>query len=147
MGIKATLKEDHIPKNKFTLIVLGMPAIFFTKISGIEFQTDVVDLPDRTRASGGNPQATEFTAETPLHHSTEQAAMELWLLEGQDPVSPLYKKAGTLVMMSGTGLVLKTYTLTGVWVSRRKLPDLDFEDEGGMATCEWTFQCDSVLPI
>jgi hypothetical protein len=147
MPIKATLQPDHIPTNKYQLIVVGLPPVTFTKISGIEVEVDTVDLPDRTRASGGNAKAVEFTAEMPMHHTIEMAAMEIWFTEGQDPVSLTYKKAGTLIHTSGSGAVLRTYSLIGIFCSKRKLPDLDFESEGDMATIEWTFQCDTVLPI
>lgn len=147
MGIKQVLKADHIPVNKYTLIIAGMPIITFTKLSGLEYGIDVVDLPDRTRASGGNAQASEFTAEQPLHHIAEVAAMEIWFEENQDPISSTAKKAGTLVLTSGTGATIKTYSFTGVWPSKRKTPDLDFENAGDMAVLEWTFQVDSIFPL
>lgn len=147
MGIKATLQPDHIPVNKYEMLILGMPSITFTKISGMEVEIDTVELPDRTVASGGNVAAIEFTAEMPMHHMVELAALEVWLEEGQDPVSSTYKKAGTLIMKSGTGDTIKTYSMIGLWCCKRKLPDLDFEDEGAMAVVEWTFYCDNVLPV
>jgi len=147
MGIKQVLQADHIPVNKYTLIIAGMPLITFTKLSGLEYAVDVVDLPDRTRASGGNAQATEFTGEQPMHHLSEVAAMEVWFEENQDPISSTAKKAGTLVLTSGTGETVKTYSFTGTWPSKRKTPDLDFENAGDMAVLEWTFQVDSIFPI
>ena len=147
MGIKATLSPDHIPTNKYQLVIVGMPAITFTKLSGIEMEVDTVDLPDRTRATGGNAKAVEFTGEMPMHHIGELAAMELWLEEGQDPVSLTYKKAGMLIHTSGSGDIIKTYSMIGLFCNKRKLPDLDFESEGDMAVVEWTFQCDTLLPV
>ena len=147
MGIKATLQPDHIPVNKYQLLILGMPALNLTKISGIEEEVDVVDLPDRTRASGGNAQAFEFTCELPMHHGGEVAAMEIWYEEGKDPVSSTYKKAGTLLMTSGTGGKVRSHTITGMWLSKRKLPDLDFDNEGEMAVIEWTVQADNIAPL
>ena len=147
MGIKAVLNPDHIPTNKYQLIIVGMPAITFTTISGMELEVDMVDLPDRTRATGGNPKAVEFTAEMPMHHAIELAAMEIWMEEAQDPVSLTYKKAGTLIMTSGSGDIIKTYSMIGIFCSKRKLPDLSFESEGDMAVVEWTFQVDTLLPI
>jgi len=147
MGIKQVLQADHIPVNKYTLIVVGMPLITFTKLSGLEYAVDVVDLPDRTRSPGGNAQATEFTGEQPLHHLAEVLAMEVWFEECQDPISSTAKKPGTLVLTSGTGALIKTYSFTGMWPSKRKTPDLDFENAGDMAVLEWTFQVDSLFPI
>ena len=82
-----------------------------------------------------------------MHHIGELAAMELWLEEGQDPVSLTYKKAGMLIHTSGSGDIIKTYSMIGLFCNKRKLPDLDFESEGDMAVVEWTFQCDTLLPV
>jgi len=76
-----------------------------------------------------------------------QAAWEAWFKEGQDPVSPLYKKAGTLVHPSISGGTLRTYSVVGVFVKKRKLPDLNMKGEGEMAVVEWTLSVDDVLPI
>lgn len=147
MGIKATLQEDHIPVNKFQLLIGGLVAFTFTKLSGITEEVDVVELPDRTKASGGNTKSGEFTAESPMHHAAEMTALEIWYIEGQDPIVATYKKAATLVMTSGTGRKSRSYSVTGLWISKRKLPDLEYSNEGDMAVVEWTFQYDSVLPI
>lgn len=147
MGIKQTLQPDHIPVNKYLLQIVGMPDITFTKVSGIEYQLDVAELPDRTTSPGGNAQSTNFTAEAPLHHESEHAAMEVWFQECQDPISPGAKKQATLMMFSGTGIIIQSYSLVGMWPSKRKLPDLDFEDEGKMAVVEWEFQVDSCTPL
>ena len=142
MGIKATIQPDHIPVNKYTLLVVGLIPIVFTKVSGMEQETDVVDLPDRTRATGGNTQPFEIVVEVPAHHTAEIAVMNLWWQEGQDPVLATYKKAGTLLMQSGTGSVIRSFANSGMWVSKRKTSDLDFANEGEMAVHEYTIQID-----
>lgn len=147
MGIKATLQEDHIPVNKYILLLSGVPGITVTSVSGLETEIDTVDLPDRTRASGGNTKATEMTIKTPMHHTVERIAMELWMGECVDPITSTAKKPGTLIMLSGTGKRVATYVLTGMWISKRKLPDLAFEDEGAMAQIEWTLQVDDVTVL
>jgi len=147
MGVKQTLKPDHIPVNKYKMLIAGVLALTFTKVSGIEYTLGVADLPDRTRSPGGNANATEFTVEQPLHHLAEVAAMELWFEGCQDPISSTAKKAVTLIMTSGTGARIKTYTMTGVWPSARKTPDLDYANDGDMAVIEWTFQADDMLPV
>ena len=106
-----------------------------------------MDLPDRTKASGGNTKPVEFTAMHPKHHTIEDAFLELWFLEGQDPVSPLYKKAATLVIQSISRLVTRTYNLIGLFPSKRKTADLDMANEGELNTTEWTFNCDRIIPV
>ena len=145
--MKGDIQPDHIPVNKFQLIVVGLPPIHFTQLSGIEEELDVTDLPDRTKATGGNTQPVEFTAMTPLHHTVERAALEAWFQEGQDPVSPTYQKAASLIHSSIGGGSLATFSLIGLFISKRKLPDLDTANEGEMAVVEWTFNANDLLPV
>lgn len=145
--LKGTINKDHMPVNKFTLLVLGMPDLTFTEISGIEEELETTDLPDRTRASGGNTLPIEFTAKMPLHHTAEQAAMELWFSASQDPVSDDYEKEATLICQSVSGAGLRTFSLIDLFPRKRGLPDLDIKNEGEMAEVEWTFSANDILPI
>lgn len=145
--MKGVIQGDHIPVNKFQLLMAGLPPLVITELSGIEDELETADLPDRTVASGGNRKATEFTMMIPMHHLVEQAAMELWYREGQDPVLPTYKKIGTLVHQSISGAVLRTFTLVGVFPKKRGLPDLEMVNEGEMAGVEWTMSADDIEPI
>lgn len=147
MTIKGSIQPDHIPVNKYTLFIIGLLPITFTSVSGLEKEVPAVDLPDSTRASGGTPSASELTCMMPMHHTAERLAMELWFGEGQDPVTSTYKKPGTLIMTSGTGGKVATYSLLGTWVSKRKLPDLAMDNDGDMAVIEWTLQVDDVTLI
>lgn len=145
--MKGRVQADHMPVNKFQLFAVGMPPIEFITVSGIEEELQSVDLPDRTTASGGHTAPVEFTGTTMMHHSIERNALELWFKEGQDPVSPLYKKIGTLIVKSLTGQKLVVYTLTGLFISKRATPDFDMANEGEAAILEWTFKADNMLPV
>ena len=145
--MKGAIQGDHIPLNKYQLIVLGMPELIFTEISGLEEELETVDLPDRTVASGGQTKTLEFTATLPAHHLIMQAAMELWFVEGRDPVASTYKKTATLILKSISGSTFRTYSLIGLFVCKRATPDLEMANEGEMATIEWTFKADQMLPI
>jgi hypothetical protein len=145
--MKGEVQPDHIPVNKFKLLVVGLLDIYMSTVSGIEDELNTIDLPDRTKASGGNRNATSFTAMHPLHHTAENAALELWFKEGQDPISPTYKKPCTLVMQRLSGTGERSYSLIGVFISKRTLPDLDKSDDGEMAQVEWEFSVDDIIPI
>lgn len=146
MPAKGTIRADHIPNNKFSLLVAGMPPLTAIKVSGIEEELETVTLPDRTVASGGNTKATEATVETPAHHVVEQAAWEAWYASSQDPVLPTYKRVATLVQQSGSGAIVRAWTLTGVFPRKRGLSDQDMASEGDMAIVTWTISIDDVLP-
>lgn len=145
--MKGAIQSDHIAINNYELLILGLPPLTPVEISGLEDELQTVDLPDRTTASGGNRGPTEFEIQLPMHHLVEQAAMEAWLLEGQDPVVPTYKKIGTLIHKSLSGAVLRTYSLTGAYTNKRTLPDLEMENEGDIALVGWNIKVDDMLPI
>lgn len=149
MTLKGRVQPDHIPVNKYNLTMVGLPPVTFTSVSGTETEVAAIDLPDRTKASGGQVSSGEFTVRVPMHHQIEIGAMDTWFAEGQDPITATYKKAGVLEHTSGTGRIRGNYALTGAWVSKRKLPDLAFDDDGAMAEVEYTICYDSItsLPI
>lgn len=147
MTAKGTIKEDHIPLNKYTLKVAGLPDLTFTKVGGIEEELETVDLPDRTVASGGHTKAIEFDVELPMHHTVEVAAMEAWFRSARDPVAPDYKKPATLVQSSNTGNIVRSWSMLGAFPSKRATPDLEMENEGEMAVLAYTLRADSIDPI
>lgn len=144
--MKAVLNPDHMPLNNYELLVVGLPQMILTAVSGLEEEIQRIELPDKTVASGGRTDSTEFTITVPMHHPVENAALEFWLSEGKDPVLPSYKKAATLIYKSISGTVTKTYTLLGVWVQKRTLPDAEMDNEGEMATVEFTLSVDQIIP-
>ena len=147
MSLKGLIEGDHIPNNKFELNIVGLPAITFIKVSGLESEVPGVDLPDRTMASGGQRSGSEITVEVPNHHTTSVALMEVWFEEGVDPVSPTYKKVGTLVQVSLTGEIRRGWTLSGMWVTKRKLSDMEMADVGEMSVNEYTLKVDDIAPL
>lgn len=146
--MKGAIQADHMPINKYQLLVIGLlaPELTPVEISGLEDELQTVDLPDRTTASGGNRGPTEFDITLPMHHTTEQLAMEAWYVESQDPVSPTYKKVGTLIHQSISGGALRTYPLVGMYPSKRTLPDLEMANEGEQANVVWTIKVDDIMP-
>ena len=146
MGFKGTILPDHLPKNQFVLTIPQAPPITFTKVGGLEEELETVDLPDRTKASGGQKKAFEFTATVPEHHKQQVAFLELWFKASQHPVAPNYKKACTLTRIS-LGGVPKSYSLIGVFTKKRKTDDLEMTNEGEASEQEWTFCVDEMLPI
>jgi hypothetical protein len=145
--MKGVIRPDHIPTNKYHLVILGLPPLTPTEFSGLEDELQTVDMPDRTVATGGNRGSSEASMMIPMHHTVERAACELWYQEAQEPVSPTYKKACTLIMISGSGAIVATYSLVGVFIKKRVLPDLELAGDGEMAAIEYTLSVDDVLPL
>jgi hypothetical protein len=147
MAIKGVILPDHVQVNKYQLTVAGLPPLLFTAISGIEEELDAVDLPDRTPQTGGRVKGVEFEVTQPLHHNLERAAMELWFRECHDPVSPLHKKLATLTLFSQTLLNQPSWSLLGLWIMKRALPDLDLDNDGEMAGIVWTMKANELIPL
>lgn len=147
MPLKGSIQPDHMPVNKFRLKPLGLLDIVFITVSGLEKELEVVDLPDRTKESGGNTKAGEFTATTALHHEAEMTALNLWFKLNQDPVQPGAKLPCTLTIESITGGASRDIALLGVQITKVKYPDLDMNNEGELATVEWTFAFDDFATL
>lgn len=148
MTLKGKILDGHIPNNLYTMIVIGGPPLTPTKVSGIEEELAVAELPDRTYASDGQTNPTEVVIEVPLHHSLEQAFMELWFRDSQEPVALDYQKSVTLVHHSvQLGRIPMTYSLSEVFPKRRKLPDLEMAGSGEMTVVEWTLSVNKVERI
>lgn len=147
--MKGKIKENHIPKNSYEFQVIGIlaPELTPIEVGDIPDVTDKVDLPDRTRASGGTKQSGEFTILIPSHHDIEVAAMELWYKEAQGPVSPTYKKAGVLNKKALDGSVVRSYSFSGLFVSERNLTTVALENEGEMDAIEYLINFDDIIPL
>lgn len=145
--MKGVIDPDHIPVNKYSFKILGLLDLTPIEIGGMEDELETTDLPDRTRASGGSRGSSEITLMLPAHHTVEQAAMEVWFRESQDPVLPTYKKTVTLIMTSVSGANDRSFTLVGVFPTKRATPDLEMANEGEMAGIEWTLSVDDIIPI
>ncbi len=145
--MKGAIKSDHIALNNYELIVLGLPPITPVTIGGLEEELTTVDLPDKTKASGGSKNTSETEVELPMHHAIEQAAMELWFKQCQDPVSSNYKKDATLIHKSISGSTIRTYSLIGIFIMARATPDLEMVNDGEMANVTWTLSIDDILPV
>lgn len=144
--LKGRIQSNHIPKNNYELQVTGLAkSILLTEISDIPEELDVVDLPDRTAASGGHTRATEFTAMQPSHHDVEVKIMEAWFQESQDPVAATYKKTGTLIQKAIDGSIVRAYGLQGIFPKQRSIGEMSMENEGELQLIEWTFSVDDVL--
>lgn len=141
MGQKFVILPDPIQVSNYRLQVVGLPPLTPTSIGGLERELDSADLPDNTTVSGGRTKAGEFEMKIPLHHAVEVAAMRTWFAEGQDPITPTYKKVGTLTIESGSKLNLMTVTIVGLRPTKLALPDLEMKNEGEMAelTCSMKY--------
>ena len=147
-SIKAFLQGNHIPNNRFTLGVVGLPLLNFTTMTMPEEELDVVELPDRTFASGGRTKPVEFSGMIPGHHTAEVALMLAWLkLEGVDPVFSTYKKPCTITMYRIDGSIGAVWELDGVFPFKYKASDMDTNSDGDMVTYEFTFKADQIRVV
>jgi len=145
--LKGRIQPNHIPVNKFSWAVIGMPALTIVELSGIEEELEVVDLPDRTVASGGNTKAVEFTIMMPMHHTVEQAAMEQWFADCTAQKVG-HRKSGALAHQAVNDAAPgRTWTTLDCILSKRKLPDLAMTNEGELALVEWTVRATRLIPV
>ena len=146
MTLKGKIQEDHIPLNKFELLVTGLPTLTLITTDDIEEALNVIEMPDGTKRSGGQTDAPEFTGQIPMHHDVQVLALELWYKQGQDPIQEGYLKAGSLVFYRGSGTP-RPFELINLWVSGRTIPGGDMDNDGEPAMLTFTFQADNVTPV
>lgn len=144
--MKGKILPGHVGQNRYQLLV-GTQELTFTEVSGLESETTVVELPDRTQASGGEEMVGEITAMLPLHHEAERNYLEQWLIDSRDPVSPGYKRPATMLWFNIHGEVKGKWEILGMFCSKRVLPDAEMGNDGEMTQIEWTFKHDSCVPL
>lgn len=147
MPLKGRIQPDHIPMNKYTLAIVGMPPLTITEIGSIETEVGAIDMPDRTKVSGGQASTSETEISIPNHHNAEFIAMELWFREGQDPVTATYKKGGVLSQISNSGANTRNWTVSGAWLTKRVVSEGSFENEGEMSVIKYTVSFDDVVSL
>ena len=146
--MKGAIQANHIPKNKARFTVAGITTQFtFTTISEINNETETVELPDRTVASGGQDKSVEFTATLPMHHDAEIGAMRAWRSQARDPVHPAYKKSGTLIMERIGGGLPRMFLLKGCFPNIDGIPGYEMANEGEMQVMTYTFKADECIPV
>lgn len=147
--MKGVIDPDHVPINRFKLLVIGTITPFFTvtSTSGIEEELEVEELPDRTVASLGRTSSMEFSITIPMHHRAEQAAMELWFIESRDPISPGYKKPAVLTHTSVSGESDFSYLFVDLFPYKRGLPALDMSASGDLAVVTWHLKASTLVPL
>jgi len=144
--LKGKIQDNHIPLNKFELLVTGLPAITLVTTDDIEEALTVVTMPDRTKRSGGQTDPVEFTGKVPMHHDVEVAALEIWYKMGQDPIQSGYRKAGSLVFYRGDDTP-RPFEFINLWISGRTIPGGDMANDGETAMLTYKFQADEVTPV
>ncbi len=147
MSLKGRVKPDHIPLNKYRFAVAGLGIeLTALEVTGLEIELNTVELPDRTKASGGQVGTAEVTVKLPMHHEDEFKAMESWFKRCQDGVTIDYKLPVTLTQPTNSGNAQVLWILTGVFPMKRVIADMAMENEGELATVEWTFSVDNIEP-
>lgn len=144
--MKGVIQPDHMPVNRGTLKLLGLPEIDFITISGPTLATTEVELPDDTVVSGGKRKPFEMTVTVPTHHTVQIAAMDLWAEQSAQAANG-YKKAGSIIFESVSGEKFKTYSVLGVWARDLTLPDQDMGNVGDMNVNTYVLRGDNMLPV
>ena len=143
--MKGEILPDKFRQNKYEFTVNGLGRILATSITGLEELTDAVDLPDRTRSSGGRSQVVDFEIVIPAHHRDAVLLMEGWRRENLDPVTLTAKKSANVILQSDSGASTLTISLSGVWPTGHAFPDLERENDGELAQLTFPMSADQIL--
>ena len=149
--MKGTILADHYLKNRFTLTFTptggSSTTISPVAVTGWDEEIDTVDLPDRTRASGGVSQPVDITVRIPLHHEQDILVMDKWWDECHGAtVASTYKKSVILTHKKLSGATY-AHTWNGAFINKRTLPDLEMENEGEEVEVEYGFSVDDIEEV
>jgi hypothetical protein len=146
MVAKGAVAANHIPVNNFQMLV-GEKNLFFVSLTMPELETETIDLPDRTQASGGNVLPSEAVGSIMGHHSGDVSYLETWRKQGIGNVPTTYKRTVTVTESGIDGKTARKQTWSGVRIKKVKKTDKDLADPGAPAMYEYTFGIDSVKDV
>jgi hypothetical protein len=146
---KGELSVGYIPNNKFILSIpeLGVGDLKIIEVSGIEQELETVELPDKTVATSGRAGIIEFTIKIPAHEDGSIAAINRWFMGCRGNVASDYKKDGTLTLQNTFGTTVSSWTISGMFPTKRTLPELNSSGAGDLTMAEWAFKADDVVKI
>lgn len=152
MPSKGYIKPDIFTKSKYWLIIPGMigvngPELTVLSVGALEEEMEVIELPDRTRATNGHTKPLTFDVVTPAHHLEEQAQWELWWSACHDPVSFDAYRYGTLVQQSVSGGSTRSITLDRLFITKKSTSDLEMSNDSDYSTVTWTLSADNAFPV
>ena len=146
MVAKGAVLANHIPVNNFKMTVTGGNVdLLFITLTMPEFETETIDLPDRTQASGGNVLPGESVGSIMGHHNSEVDYLETWRKDGIGKVKTTYKRACTIAEYGIDGKIVRSQGWKGVRIKKVKKTDRDLADPGAPAMYEYTFGIDELL--
>lgn len=148
MRVKGQILPDPIRTNKYRFDVpdIGIP-LTVVAVSGVERESEVIETPDGSVHPGGKTGPMEFEIAIPSHHRVQQAAMNAWFEEGQDPVTPTARKVATLQTMSGTELLVDSRFFLNCFPFKESDGDLDMGEAGTMKVKRWGMKAEDSWPI
>ena len=143
--MKGDIRPNPAIVNKFLLEIEGLPQVYARRAGGFETEVATAEAPDRTMHSAGERGSTEWELETPIHHTEEAAALEGWFLSCSLG-APGYKREGTIHLLTASGVPVRSWALTGIFIKKRAVPELNRTTDE-IAFYTWTMNADDVVPI
>lgn len=138
-------------KNRFQMLIEGIPAYIVRKASRPELRQEAVKLPhiNTVRYVKGVSvwQTVSMTLYDPIVPSGAQAVME-WVrlhhesVTGRDGYAEFYKKDITLQMLGPVGDRVEEWTLKGAQITRAQFGELEWNENTDAVTIELEVQPD-----
>lgn len=143
---KGDVEAGSAVSNQFTLEVVGLPAIYFTRVGELTVELAVAEMADGTWQSTGRVKPGETEADQYVHHEVERVAMEAWFTACRTG-APGHKTTALLHLCGADGNPVVSYLLDGVINRGRKLPEHDKSGDGEGVRATWMLAFDDVVPM
>jgi len=138
-------------KNRFLLLIEGVPSYIVKKVTRPEIRQDTIKLPhiNTVRFVKGVSvwQPMEMTLYDPIVPSGAQAVME-WVrlhhesVTGRDGYAEFYKKDLTLQVLGPVGDKVEEWIIKGAQITKADFGGLEWNDPGEVAEITLTIQPD-----
>lgn len=133
--------------NEFAISFPATGPLTAVRVSAYTQEGDVVDLADRTRASGGRTKPFNLEIDIPTHLVEENARMDAWHKAFLAKL-PGYKNAGIMTYptnwYTGEGV---SDTLIGSMCTSKGRPEVNANSDGEMMVTTWTVSVDAAEEI
>ncbi len=138
-------------KNRFLMLIEGVPSYIIKKVSRPEIRQDTIKVPhiNTVRFVKGMSVWQEMTLQLydPVVPSGAQAVME-WVrlhhesVTGRDGYAEFYKKDLTIQVLGPVGDKVEEWIIKGAQITRATFGDLEWSDTSDNVTIELTIQPD-----
>jgi phage tail-like protein len=116
---------NDLQSDRFVLTIVGLPPIYFNKVSGLGTEYDVKEMPDGTVRPTGNKKSGTLTVEIFPGDTLSYLGMMLWIKMCEPIVAPTAIKSGVLLLQDASESNLRMWRIIKTFPKKWSISDLE----------------------